>query len=67
MKNKYYSLFISIIMWSTITWAQRPREIQVDNEPTDWSNPWNIALCIVVPILLILGGIYIQKRAKKRN
>ncbi len=57
---------IALITVTQLTMAQRPREVQIDNEPPDWSNPWTIGFIVVVPVLLIIGGIYIRNRRRKK-
>lgn len=57
---------LGFMLIAIIAFDQRPREIQVDNEPADWTNPWTIALYVGVPILLIVGGLYIRNKSKNK-
>ena len=46
--------------------AQRPREIQLEDEPFDFSDPFKLVFIVIIPVvLLIIGAILIKKRGKK--
>lgn len=66
MNYRHFLTVVFIAIYSALSFGQRAREIQVENEPTDWSNPWNIALCVIIPILLVIGGVLIRNRSKKK-
>jgi hypothetical protein len=66
MKTKAKFLLI-LLLFSSNLFAQRPSEIQLSDEPVVWSEPWSIALYIVMPIVLIIAGIYLRNRAKNKK
>lgn len=59
-------LFIFLLYLGQL-YAQKPREIQVDNEPVNW-NTANIIVLIVIPTLMLIIGLIARKRyLKKKN
>lgn len=60
-------LVFLILFISTISIAQRPREIQLSDEPIIWSDPWSIAFYIVLPVFLIVTGIILARKFKKKK
>jgi hypothetical protein len=67
MMKKYISILILLCTYSVSSIAQRPREIQLSDEPVVWSDPWSIAFYIVLPIFLILSAIYLRYRFKTKQ
>ena len=67
MMKKYLSTLIFLFTLSVTSFAQRAREIQLSDEPVNWSDPWSIAFYIVLPIFLIIAGIYLRYRFKVKR
>lgn len=59
-----YTLIFALIFQITVN-AQSQDLIKLDNEKVDFSNPWNIVLYIVFPILLTI--FYIRWSIGKRR
>ncbi|MEX1001576.1 MAG: hypothetical protein WDZ35_05625 [Crocinitomicaceae bacterium] len=58
-------LFLACL-YPPFLYGQRPREIQVDNEPPLWESPATVLVLIVIPLIMIIFGIiWYQKRKKK--
>lgn len=56
--------FALIYLYSVSATAQSQDLIKLDNEEVDFSNPWNIVLYIIFPILLVI--FYIRWSKSKR-
>lgn len=68
MMIKYISTLLLILTLNTLSFAQRPSEIQLTDEAVDWSDPWKIGFYIALPIFLVISAFYLRYRAKtKRN
>ncbi|MFD1553378.1 hypothetical protein DNU06_06850 [Putridiphycobacter roseus] len=64
---KRYILTI-ILLSTTVVFAQRPREVQLEDEPFDFTDPIKLIFIVIIPILLlIIGSIYFKKRKKGRK
>lgn len=68
MKAKIF-LTISLVFsaFFNLSWAQRAREIQIDNEPVNWSDPVNIIVLIIIPLLMIFIGLMARRRYLKKK
>lgn len=65
-KLKYFFTFI--LLSSLKAFAQRPREIMLDNDPLDFSDPAILIGVVIIPIVLAVLGIILflrQRRLKK--
>lgn len=59
-------LFQWILSTSSLTaLSQRPREIQVDNPPPDMTDIPTLIFIIGLPIILVLGYVFLRKRKGK--
>jgi len=59
-------LFQWILSTSSLTaLSQRPREIQVDNPPPDMTDIPTLIFILGVPIILVLGYVFLRKRKGK--
>ncbi|MDW5288535.1 adenylosuccinate synthetase [Formosa sp. PL04] len=58
MKNAVYTLLMQIPLGS-----QNPD----DNTPVDFSNPFNIIVFIIIPIIVIILYIYWKKTKNKKE
>lgn len=59
-----YTTMLALFFYLS-TNAQSQDLVKLDNEPIDFSNPWNIVLYIVFPILLTI--FYIRWSIGKRR
>ena len=65
MRNLKSILLIGCL-YSFNIYAQRPREIQLEDEPFDFSDPFKLVFIVIIPVvLLVIGAILIKKRGKK--
>ncbi|MCC5916688.1 MAG: hypothetical protein JJU02_05110 [Cryomorphaceae bacterium] len=52
-------------LFQSIIFAQSQDLVTMDDVPVDFSNPWNIVLYIVMPLLLVIFYIYWNKQQRK--
>jgi hypothetical protein len=60
----FFLLLPFLVLTIRQSFAQKPREIQIENEPPDLSNIWTIIFLVVIPIVLILGYLFLRKKNK---
>ncbi|MGB1103061.1 MAG: hypothetical protein ACPG21_05480 [Crocinitomicaceae bacterium] len=44
------------------SFAQRPREIQVDNPPPDMTDTATLIFIVGIPIILVIGYVFLRNR-----
>ena len=48
--------------------AQMPREISLDNDPFDFTDPVKLVFILIIPLLLIIiGAIWIRNNKKRKK
>jgi len=62
-KGLLFSILSFVILFQQVLYAQKPREIQVENQPPDFSNTTTVIFIIVIPIILI-GGYFLLRKKK---
>lgn len=63
-----FTLFIiSAVLLSLNTFAQSQELVKLDNDPVDFSNPLNILLYIVFPIVLAVFYFWWLKHQRKER
>jgi hypothetical protein len=63
-----FTLFIiSAVLLSLNTFAQSQELVKLDNDPVDFSNPLNILLYIVFPIVLAVFYFWWLKQQRKER
>jgi len=69
MKRIYYIISLFLFVQLPSIHAQIPRFVPnpADNKAVDWSNPADLILYFVLPIIFIFLGIISWKYKKKRN
>ncbi|MBD3637215.1 MAG: hypothetical protein HUJ25_07690 [Crocinitomicaceae bacterium] len=64
---KLYALF-TVLFLNELLYAQKPREIQVDNDPVNWQDPATIVVLIIIPVVVVVFYIFwIKWRKNQRN
>lgn len=59
----FFGVLQLVILFQQVLYAQKPREIQVENKPPDFSNTTTVIFIIVIPIVLI-GGYFLLRKKK---
>ena len=62
-----YLPFLSFILTTGDLFSQKPREISLQDDPVDWTDPAMIIVLIIVPVALLVAGIMIKLRYDKRK
>ncbi|MDX1349419.1 MAG: hypothetical protein R3279_04190 [Putridiphycobacter sp.] len=61
------ALFILLGLTVYTLFGQRPREIQLDEEPFDFTDPFKLIFIVIIPlVLLIVGTLIIRKKQRKK-
>jgi surface polysaccharide O-acyltransferase-like enzyme len=59
-------LFLTFFFTTTV-FAQKPREVNLENDPVDFTNPANFIALVIIPLFLIVAGALIIRNRKKRK
>jgi hypothetical protein len=65
--SKTKHLLSFALLSTTSVLAQNPREIRLDNDPFDFTDPVKLITVVIIPGLLILVGLMIIRNRKKRK
>tara|TARA_R110002050_G_scaffold18892_1_gene54764 strand:- start:224 stop:436 length:213 start_codon:yes stop_codon:yes gene_type:complete len=65
IKRKF--ILILTILFTTNVFAQTVREIDLDNEPVDFTDPAKFIALIVIPLFIVIAGSLIYWKWKKRK
>lgn len=64
--QRFFALFFMIIA-GVRALAQSQDFVTLDDVPVDFSNPWNIVLYIIFPLLLVIFYLYWLKTKRKER
>jgi hypothetical protein len=60
-------VFLLIGLITITVYGQKPREIQLDDEPFDFTDPIKLIFVVIIPVtLLIIGAVIMKKRQGKK-
>jgi drug/metabolite transporter (DMT)-like permease len=65
MRNTLF--IISALLLTSSLFGQSQELVQLDKEPVDFSNPWNIVLFIIFPIVLAVFYFWWLKQQRKER
>ena len=54
-------------MTQSLVFSQKPREVDLENDPVDWSDPAKIIVLIVIPVLMLITGLIIRQINLKKK
>ena len=55
------------LLFSTSLLAQNPREIRLDNDPFDFTDPVKLIFILIIPLLLLIIGAIMMRRRKRKK
>ena len=62
-----YLLALAITAITGPIFGQKPREISLENDPVDWTDPAKIVVLIAIPLFLLTVGLWLRVRHKNKK
>ena len=54
-------------MTQSLVFSQKPREVDLENDPVDWSDPAKIIVLVVIPAFMLITGLILRQRNLKKK